>query len=155
MMKTLFAGTLIILFCSGAGSGRECFAIKVLQSDGTVFTDIDISGGAVTSGAHNFDRLRQLEIGADVTDAGGGITNVRFTFASALTAVGTYRKIPYCKAASPVLTCGPFAVDWNPAVDGKNFIVTFPIVYKHTKITATPTGHGAGDKLSLVMRGCY
>ncbi len=131
----------------------------------STFTDVDISGGTATSaqfptgstvGSKVYPRPTYLMIAADLTDADNGITNVRLTFTATETVTsGTFRKVPVCSIVSPVLTCEPVAVDWDPQTDGKNWW-TKPIDwgYLFGKVTTTTTGHGALDTITLAVYGC-
>ena len=90
-----------------------------------------------------------------LVDANNGVSNVVLSFTAAQTLTGTYAAVPLCANAAPLLTCDNARVGWDPQTYGKNWWVK-PVDwgYPYGKITATLTGHGAGDTLALSIYGC-
>lgn len=133
-------------------------SLAVAQRCTTFETDplsaADISGGAVTSTVFPIASVRQLDLGIDVTDANNGITKIELSFTVAHASDGTYRKVPDCTLGATSYSCVPLKIDWDPKTDGKNYEATLPVAYAWMKITATPTGHGAGDDITVAVRGC-
>ncbi len=136
---------------------------------GTVFSATSIAAGAVTSsqfdtrsGAHGLGggmtllpshiKLRVL-----LTDANDGVSNLRFTFGEAETTGATVSTVPVCDEVGGVFTCLQAKLDWNPQTsgNGKRFTL-YPLAWQYPfgTVTVTPTGHGAGDTITVDMYGC-
>lgn len=146
---------------SAASANGTCVPIAVYQTDGTTaFTNVDISGGAVTTGIIPVQWASHILLRPDVTDASDGITNIRFTVREYQSNISSpqARTVVDCDKAGGVWTCNALRIDYNPQTsgNGKNYVVPIPIAYKYIDITATPTGHGASDTLSLTTAElCY
>lgn len=137
-----------------------CEPVAIKTTGGAAFTNVDISGGAVTTGILPVSWAANLLLRPSVTDADNTVTNVRFTLREyeSNAAAAQARTVIDCDKAAGVWTCNRLAIDWNPttAGNGKHWTVPIPLAYKYVDVTATPTGHGAGDTLSLTNAElCY
>ena len=136
---------------------RSCGDVPIVQSDGTAFTGVDISGGAVTTGEFDTNGVSQIKWKATITDADNLVTNVRLTFTESDDLAGTHSVIGQCVtgATTGELDCDSLKINWDPTSGGKIYSLSIPWNAKHTKITVTPTGHGAGDEVTLTAQGCW
>lgn len=149
----------------GGAAENTCRTVSVTVSS-AAFTTVDISGGAVSSDAFpastslasgaTVPRFTYLMIKVTLTDANDSISNVRLTTTAAETSTGTFGATPLCIDVAPGLTCGSRYVDWDPQTHGKTFwIKPWDWGYLYGKLTLTPTGHGAGDTATVVIKGCW
>lgn len=158
-MRLLAILVALVLPATAAADDQKCWLI-------TTTSALDISAGAQTtseftatpggaSPSSMTPNPAYLKVGADLTDASDGITNIRLQFTASETTGGTFRKTPLCANAAPALTCGDVRVDWDPQTYGKAWWIK-PIDwgFPYGKITATPTGNGANDTIVLTVYGC-
>ena len=148
MLKTFFI-LIVCLLAFDVHAGR-CRA-------GPRFLDnVDISAGAQTGAAQLISGFNDLVLELDLTDASDGITNIRITYTVSDLVAGQTRAFSECSVAAPVLTCAIRALDWDPrnAQGGKNWVLPIAVTYEWMIITATPTGNGAGDRITIDSRIC-
>lgn len=150
---------LLLLLASEPGgalaSGGRCWLVQDNAA-------ASISGGSITTSAWSAsvgglvpsmqERPDYLTVAFDLVDANDGISNVRLTFQAAQGSAGTYRtatvKVGAVRQSAIVL-------DYNPQLDGKSWVTTrIPWSYPYGKLTASSTGHGAGDTLAIGIYGC-
>ena len=155
MRRFLIALALLTAYSSTAVS-QECVDIAVKTAGGAAFTAVDISGGAVTTGEIAVAPHVEVLLRVDLVDASDGVSNLQFTINELPSAGGTSRKLwGDCSGTNP-LTCKILKINVDPrnAAEGKNGTIPLPVNFRRMTITATPTGHGAGDTLSLDILGC-
>lgn len=153
-----FLITVLVLFATPVQAQEpRCQNITVRTAAGAAFIDQDISGGAVTTGEIPLSPYAEFTLNVDLTDASDTVTNLRFTIKLLSATGGTERNLwGDCSGFNP-LVCKilKFDVDPRNAAEGKNGSIPIPTAYQLAKITVTPTGHGAGDAVSLTGVGCY
>ena len=133
-----------------------CGTTQLLTAGGAAFTDIDISSGAVTATELGVDKWDYATIHFDLTDANNSVTNLRWSFTVSDASGGTQRVYDDCSTTSPTMTCnGQLVIDRDPQTKGKNWAMPFPTQAEWMTLTFTPTGHDAGDELSVKIRGCW
>ena len=142
---------------SAAWAAGQCVTIAINESGGTTFVTEDISAGTVTSGIFQVGTAANLTLRLDLVDASNGISNVRLTFREYGATAGTARTVPDCDKVSGVWTCNQLKIDWNPTTsgNGKSYVMPVPVAYKYMDFTATTTGHGAADTLTVTGELCY
>lgn len=153
-----------VLLCTAALSIQAQAAEPVCRLVST-FSAVDLSGGATTTAqfptaptvsTRSIPIWSYLKVSLDLTDANSSVSNLRVTPTSSNADGGTFRKLPLCVDAAPSLTCGAVYLDWDPQTHGKSWWLK-PIDwgYDYGKLTLTPTGHGAGDTVTVTVYGCW
>lgn len=158
--RSILAIAALMLSPLVARAGGECKTLTIYQTDGTTaFSAVDISGGAVTSGVFAVAWGANVTLRLDLTDASNEVSNIRLTFREYASNISSpqARTIPDCDKAAGVWTCNQLKIDWNPQTsgNGKNYVMPVPIAYRYIDFTATPTGHGASDTLTVTAEVCY
>lgn len=147
---------LLLALAAPLTARAACQPIPITTNGTTAFTSVSIAAGAVTTYGFPINPYTQILIRATVTDASDGITNIRYKITESSTLTGTYG--PYCEAtvAAGVYTCEWRQLDWNhtDAQEGKEARIELPATGRFWKITATPTGHGASDAITITAEGC-
>jgi len=142
----------ITVFLPGDAHARTCVALTS-PTFGIGFT-ASIAAGAVTTNATQVSTANHIIVEIDLTDADNSVTNIRATWLVGDTSLTAARAVPECSVVAPVLTCEPRALDWDPTVGGKNWVLPLSFAYEFTELTFTPTGHGAGDVIEIHLRRC-
>ena len=150
------AVALLLALSAPAAAVAACQPIPITTDGSAAFSAVSIASGAVTTAGFPINPYTQIVIRATVTDASDGVTNIRYKITESATYAGTYG--PYCEAtvSGGVYTCEWRQLDWNhtDAQEGKEARIELPATGRFWKITATPTGHGAGDTITITAEGC-
>lgn len=151
---TAFAIAATMIVCAPAYAAN-CADVAVLSS-GNPFTTISLASGAVSADEMNVDAFDYATIHIDLVDADDLITNLQWSFTVTDEPGGQDRVYDDCTTVSPTMTCnGQLLINRDPQARGKNWAMPFPTKYEWVTLTFTPTGHGAGDTLTVKIRGCY
>lgn len=149
----IFAAAMLL---TAQAQAATCGDVLVTTSSAE-FADISIASGAVAADEIGADKWDYATIHFDLTDADNSVTSLQWSYTISDAAGGTVRLYPDCTSVSPTMTCnGQLVINYDPRTpNSKSWAMPFPTKFEWMVPTFTPTGHGAGDTLSVKIRGCW